>query len=127
MNLSSLPSIVHALNIYSFSESTTSGRFSSGLTTPDHEKKESGYYSSEEPKLPPVFLKKRRPLTATKLSAPPERPKERERSVESGKEEQGPCTACANRPSNMSERAKRYAALPIQVFGEPLVGGALAL
>lgn len=31
-----------------------------------------------------------------------------------------PCAGCV-RPSNMSERARRYAALPIQVFGEALV------
>ncbi|CAG7733102.1 unnamed protein product, partial [Allacma fusca] len=85
---------------------TTSGRFSSRLTTPDEEKKESGYYSNDEPKFPPVFVKKRKPVVSV----------ERE-----PREEKPPPQPVCPKPSNMSDRARRYAALPIQVFGEALV------
>ncbi|CAL8070597.1 unnamed protein product [Orchesella dallaii] len=94
-------------------ESTTSERFSSRLTTPDNEKKESGYYSNDEPKFPPpLFIKKRRPVTSVERI---KEPKE-----DSYTSPSAPCAGCI-RPSNMSERARRYAALPIQVFGDALV------
>ncbi|ODN01712.1 hypothetical protein Ocin01_04968, partial [Orchesella cincta] len=55
---------------------------------------------------------KRRPVTSVERI---KEPKE-----DSYTSPSAPCAGCI-RPSNMSERARRYAALPIQVFGDALV------
>lgn len=123
-------------------ESTASERFSTSImSTPDNDKKESGYFSTPEaePKVATSTLYMRFVFYAgmpdlgaclklivetimlrpSPLATRKGRPLQRvEREL---RQERAASAVHCPRPSNMSERAKRYAALPIAVFGEHLV------